>query len=246
VNDTLQWLLAEFIVGCFAVLCLKTTFRNWARFPPTEPGSGYPDDRQFRVGISTLADECKAAEAFAERAKALNLAYLDSMKALDDKASAILGFVGGGSGLIALAAGTDKLTRPAMTPLLILASIFLFSMMANCVAVLYPRRRGSVNIEQLCDVALLQSSAGKSRIDAIIGREHLEAARKAARVVRQKGFYLALAQVCFAFGIATLVTNALLPPLAARTAATTAPTVVTCTVKNGAFDCRMTPSKETK
>ena len=135
---TLQWLLAEASIAAFAVVYIKTSLRNWRNLPSTDPSEGYPDDKQFRAGISTLSKDSTAAEAFADRAKSLHASYLDSMKALDDKASTILSFVGGGSGLIALAAGSDKLARPAVTPLLVLAAVYLFCVLGCCVAVLLP------------------------------------------------------------------------------------------------------------
>jgi hypothetical protein len=239
-----QWqsIAATLLVVGFIVVYAFTSARNWKHLPSTAPSSTYPTNDEFNGALLTVTSKASGAEAFAERAKGLNTAFLDSMKALDDKSSAILGYVGGGSGLIALAAGSEKLLRPTLTPLLILAAVFLGSVLGCCVAVMYPRQRGSVDVEQCCNVGLLTSIAGTNRINAIIGREYIEASRLAAAVVRKKSFFLSLAQLCFAFGVASVVINAIIPgipPHSGEAAATT----ITCTPKDKGFECKTIPAK---
>lgn len=64
------------------------------------------------------------------------------MKALDDKAATVLGFVGGGTGLVALGAGTETVLRkPHITPPLLLAILYLLSVLGAALAVQSPRNR---------------------------------------------------------------------------------------------------------
>jgi hypothetical protein len=211
----------------------------------TTPGPGYLDNDAFVAEIKRLPGDCAAAESLADRGKDLYSGYLESMKALDDKASTIVSFVGGGTGLIALASGSEKLlSRPALTPLIALAAMYLFAVLASGIAVQWPRKRGSVNVERLANVDVMMRRSGKSQLDALMGREYIEASRKAVGVVRRKAIFLTITQMCFAFGVAALVLNALIPTSAPP--ATTPDTKLHCTAAGNSFDCSLKQPKETK
>jgi hypothetical protein len=238
-----QWVVTALIVVLSLWLFSMKWRRDWGTHFDPKPRQGYLAEAAFVEDIATLPDECKAAESLADRGKDLYSNYLDSMKALDDKASTILGFVGGGTGIIALASGSEKmLTPPVVTPLLILSSIYLFGVLGSAIAVQLPRNRGSINVERLCDVPMMKSSSGKSKLDALIGREYVEASRKAVVVVRKKAIFLSIAQMCFAFGVASLVMNALL--VTPSVVKPPQETNLRCTVSQATIDCNLKLPKE--
>jgi hypothetical protein len=241
-------LLPQLTVASVFILVSATFFSTrWTRFwgaVDVSARPGYPDETDWSAAAQTLAADSKPAEAFAGRAKDLHSAYQDTMKALDDKAAAILGLIGGGSGLVALAAGSDKVARPVVTPLLVLAAVYLFCVLAALIAVQIPRRRASVNVERLCNVALLKADGGKSQIDAIMGREYLEAARSAFLISRTKASYLWAAQVLFAFGVGAIVLNSLIPSGVGTKEPPVTSTTAHCAIGQSVIDCTLTPVKE--
>jgi hypothetical protein len=242
-----QWYLTILMIAGSAWLFLVKWKRDWGKPFNPAPSASYPTEDAYVSDIKSLPEECKASESLADRGKDLFSSYLDSMKALDDKAAAILGFVGGGAGLIALASGTEKpLAHPVVTPLLVLASVYLFGVLASAIAVQLPRNRGSVNVERLCDVAVMTSPKGKSIFDALVGREYIEASRKAVVVLRQKAVFLAIAQILFSFGVAALVANALAPIKTETPKAVDQAYRLHCYPARGHLDCNLTPPKESK
>jgi hypothetical protein len=242
--ETEQWVLATLIAALSIFYFVFRWRAEWqAPFDP-RPGPGYPTEAAFLTEIATLPVECNASKSFANRGKELYSSYLDSMKALDDKAASILGFVGGGTGLVALGAGTETiLSKPTITPLLLLALLYLLGVLAAALAVQIPRNRGSVNVEQLCDVGRMKLPSAESQGDALMGREFIEASRAAVVVVRKKAMFLALAQLCFAFGVGTLVVNAFAGTTARPSAAQRH---VHCMLSQAALDCILDEPKEKK
>ncbi len=196
------------VEGLLAVLLVYWRLRKHGVRPPPEL---HFDAGAFRTQISWLPDCSDASDALATAAHDLFDTYRTSVQNLDGKASTLLGFVGGGSSALALLAGTDKIARPAFTPLLVvavfaLAVVFYFSL--QC---LLPRSRKNVNVEQLCDIAMLRSASGKSRVQALVGLEYLEAARQIVPIVGAKMFCLECAYTAFAVGVLAVVANAFLP-----------------------------------
>ncbi len=237
-----QLSVAALLVVSSAALLLPHWKRDWGPID-VSPDPGYPNDPDWRAAVRTLPAESTPAEAFSGRAKEMHSAYEDALKALDDKAAAILGLVGGGSGIVALAAGSEKIARPTVTPLLILAAVFLFCVLASLIAVQIPRRRATADVERLTSVRLLKADAGKSEIDAIMGREYIEASRSAYVVLRKKASHLWAAQLLFAFGVCTIVLNALIPSGLSKEQAVTS-TVLHCTIVQPAIDCKLMPTTE--
>jgi hypothetical protein len=241
VVNALQLGLSIVLLGAFCVIVLcREVF--W-RMQPISAERGFPAPVEFAEQIATYGPSNEAAAlAFAQRAQDVYTQRRESSKRLEDKAASILSFVGGGSGLIALVAGTDKVVHVQFTLLLASGSAFLFGVFLSTILVQVPRSSAVFNARRLCDPALLGSYAGAARVAAISGWEYLEAARDGARLVRIKAKWLTYAQITFAFGVAAIVLNVLCSPAQSDDSANA--TAAHCTVATGTIDCRIAPSKK--
>lgn len=204
---TLQMIVAV------ALLCVALAYTRYARRRqgPSAPPVTYPDAKTYRTAIETLPEDCKAAETFSTNAAALFKTYADSVQAVDGKIGTLLGVVGGGTSVLALLGGTEKIARPPLTPLLILALLALAVVFYCALEGLRPQTRSNVNVAELCDVALLCSESGNSRMHALMGWEYLEATRNTVPILLAKADWLKRCYRAFAVGVIALVINALLP-----------------------------------
>lgn len=238
------WQLLPLLALLFAaiVLCLKAVLPEARRALPKGDEfrklMRFFDDDQLARQVALLnVTNALAAAAFENRAKEVHQIVRDTMRKLDEKATAILGFVGSGTGLVALAVGTEKVQRPEVTPLLVFAASALFAVLVCALMVLVPRRLGLVNVRRICEGDLWRSNAGETRIAAIIGWEYLVANNYIGQVNRTKVLWLWLAQIFFVLGVAAVVVNSLvLPktspssPSPAALKCTTAPTSINCSL----------------
>jgi hypothetical protein len=210
-------LVAQYVLGIILVVSAVVTCRQSVlqRVSFPDKDSWKEKTKIFHVDdLSAIAQRLSASNAaataaFELRAKELHLWYYEAMKKLDEKASSILRVVGGGVGLIALVAGSDKLGKPHITFLLVLGVIQLLAVVFCSLMVQIPRAVGNVNVQKLCEEAIWQSDAGEAQIAAVMGWEYLLATVAEERVQLQKASWLVSAQTFFGFGVATLVVNAL-------------------------------------
>ncbi len=145
----------------------------------------YLEDEEFIDACKALPDPCAAAESLIKRARDVYRGYIDSATALENKAATLLGFVGGGVSIVSLLAGSEKIVRPEVTPL-------------------------------LSDVRTFSTATAKPMMDAMIGREFIEAARKMIPVVTVKAKWLSMVYGCFVVGAIAITLNILLPLKAAH------------------------------
>jgi hypothetical protein len=241
-TTALQLASSALLLGAFGVVVLVRE-AIWP-MPPIAP-RGYLDRADFEQQTRLLdADNEAACAAFFARALDVYTQRNDSMKRLEDKAATILSFVGGGSGLIAIAAGSDKVVHLVPTPLLLLACAFLFGVLTSAIFVQRPVRRAVFDARRLSAIPLLRATGATARINAISGWEYLEAARNTAGNVKLKAKWLTYAQVCFALGIAAIVLNVLISSgEPSSPAPPPSPTTVHCTPAGAALDCTITTSK---
>lgn len=230
-QTSLQFLLVAAIVAAAAVYWQT---RN-AGFP-NPPAALYPPLDQFTAGLVNLPTSSDAATTFAEAANALFATFRDAKSELDAKATTLLGFVGGGSSVIAILAGSDKSLRLELTPLLGLAVVSLVSVLYYCLRCLYPRASPAPNASQFCDVGTISSPSGATRIQSLLGYEYLDAAREIVPIAQSKARRLGRAYIAFAVGVIALVANTVV----AAPATTSKPLPVQCTSTAGKTHCTIT------
>ena len=210
------------------------------------PPMTYPDAVSYRAAIVGLPDDSKAAETFSTNAAALFKTYSDSVQAVDGKIGTLLGYVGGGTSVLALLSGTGKIDKPAFTPLLVLALLALALVFYCALEGLRPQTRANPNVAELCDYALLRSMSGNSRMHALMGWEYLESSRNTVPILLAKATWLKRCYRAFAVGVIALVLNAILP-----STGTTAPqkknVPFTCiTMLRSVFQCNIDLSEAMK
>lgn len=213
--------------------------KDWWTKVNVTPDSSYLSDATYAAAIADISPDTTAPESASEIAQQLAQRYFDSIKALEDKALAVLGVVGGGSSLIALLAPAAESKAPPVTPLLGVAAVSLLGVLLYCLATLWPRRRASVNAERLVNPKLLTSPTGEVQIKAILAREYVEVARSLFPLVRLKARYLSVAQFLFAVGVTAIVANFFLAsrPVSNEMAS------VECKVGNYSLSCKWSPAR---
>jgi hypothetical protein len=206
--------------------------RSTRKPPMVNPVPSYPDAVSYRAQIVGLPDASDAAETLATNATALYKTYRDSVAAVEGKIGTLLGYVGGGTGILALLSGTDKITKPTLTPLIVVSVIALLAVVFFSLEGLRPQGHLNPNVADLCDITLLRSMSGNTRMNAITGWENLEAARQMVPIVHSKGAWLKRCYLAFAVGVIALVANVLIPiPSTNTTTSITVP--FTCDVSSG-------------
>jgi hypothetical protein len=197
----------------------------------------------FEGKLAALDVPCESAAALADRTHDTYRGYLESVQSLESKATALLSFVGGGVGLISLAAGTDKVPKLPLSPLVGVAVAALLAMLCAALQVVKPRRRRTVDVEVIADPEILTTKNGKAVLDALVMREYVEAVRVMIPIVRTKARWLQFAHVYFVLGIAAVTVNAVIP-----FSKTTMPSgqrmTVHCDFKGSQFDCAAKPLED--
>jgi hypothetical protein len=136
--------------GTVAFAVCGAAFVLWNRLPNAkipDNAAGCPTDPVYAAIVAGLTLRAPSS-TFLERSKELHARYLETMKAAEDKASAIPAFVGGSAGLLALAVGTDKVGPRAITPQLCTSIAYLMLLFLLVLKIL-PRRTRPINIESL-------------------------------------------------------------------------------------------------
>lgn len=216
------------------------------------PPAPYAPAAEFRTAIQALPDDCEAAGTFAQSAADLFKTYRESSAGLDAKIGTVLGFVAGGSGVFAILSGTDKIARPVLSPLIIVAALALVAVFLCAFEGLRPQLRNSPNVAELADPKLMVAANGKSRMNALMGWESLEAARQIVPIVQHKVRWLQRSYAAFAIGVLALVLNAISPipaPSSGTTTTTTTyrvPTACTIATKANDFKCTITATETKK
>lgn len=220
-----QWCLAACVVALIYVLAnparmSKILFvladsarlsKTRARPMPAQNSAYTITDAAFAELLGDLAQaNASAATCVLNQGKELNQRYLETMRRLDDKAGAILTLVGGGAGLVAVAAGAEKVPSPHITPLFATAVVCLIGVLFSAVKVQEPRRMASIDVEQLLRSNLLLSTSGEAKMTLMTAREYLIVAHSYFVVNRQKVKWYRYAQILFVCGVVSLVANALL------------------------------------
>lgn len=218
--------------------------KNWKKI--VAPAATYLDLVAFAQATVGLPAACDAAKSFFDNAAALYKTYKDSIQTNETKIGTLLGYVGGGTGVLALLSGTSVVAAPALTPLLILAIVSLATVFWCALEGLRPVRHSNVDVAQLCDFSLLSSPSGASRMNALMGWQYLEASRELVAITLTKARWLKRCYNGFALGVIALVLNALLPiPQTPNTPS--ASITLNCTIPTQAkLDCTLKPSETKK
>lgn len=128
-------------------------------------------------------------------------------RALDDRAQALLGFVGGGSSLYALLGGFGAAGQPALTPLLGLAGMCFLVALVLCLWLLLPGTRTIPDISVFNSVPILKDDAFQARIShRLIDKWETSSCGLSANGSK-KGLLLYSAMVAVAAGAILLVLN---------------------------------------
>jgi hypothetical protein len=180
-----------------------------SRRPVIRPDPTYPKKAAFLQATSTLSTDAPAV--LAARATDLYKTFRKTSAKLDAKIGTVLGFVAGGTGVFAVLTETDKITRPAISPLLGVSVIALVAVFVCSFEGLLPQLSGSPNVADLADPALLSAENAKSRMLALMGWENLDAARQLVPILRKKAEWLKRCYIAFSFGALALVLNAITP-----------------------------------
>lgn len=211
-----MWRMTPIVMQVVAVIAVSTAAIAYGAYvsrsrPGASPPMSYTDATAYRVAITGLPEDSKAAETFAANAAALFKNYSDSVQALDGKIGTVLGYVGGGTSVLALLGGSGKVERPTFTPLLVLALLALAFVFYCALEGLRPQSRASPNVAELCDLALLRSMSGNTRMQALMGWEYLESTRNTVPILLAKAGWLKRCYQAFAVGVIAVVLNAVLP-----------------------------------
>jgi hypothetical protein len=185
--------------GCIFVLW------TWETSAKGKATWSIPDRTQYFSSANSLPDSCPAADLALSEAKDYFKSFRDSARNLDLRATGILGFVGGGTGIWAAAGGTDVLRSTTYGVLLYGSIGFLFIAIVAAIWVLRFRARGSPNVQEVLDLETLRRRNGKSVMSATLAWEFIESTRQLQGITRQKRTCVNLAQTCFVVGILLLV-----------------------------------------
>jgi len=164
----------------------------------------------IRLGFSGSGD-------FLKEAKDYDTLTRDAYRYLDSRAAAVLGFVGGGVSLVAIAHGSDKLPLPVITPDLVGAIVALIGVFAGCIACMMIRARTIPDAYLLTDRASLMAVGPSDKPDgaaalALLAWEYLSTANQTANTIPKRIAALNFAQLLFAVGVFLLVINAIARP----------------------------------
>jgi hypothetical protein len=169
-----------------------------------------------------------------------------AVTAQEAKASTILGFVGGGAGLYALAVEAKAAAHPAFSWLLATGILFLVSTLVGTLLCLAgrPRRGMDVLRDEFTDPETLNDPATtKARIIGYLFITMVDRYDAYRKINLAKGYFIELAQELFAFGVIALVANYGVSALAGPAKAK--PTAINCTLpaaaaKPASVDCTIT------
>jgi hypothetical protein len=142
----------------------------------------------------------------------------ENLKDLDSKASALLGFLGGGIGLFSLASGANALRLPHPTWLLGLAIVALFGSILCAIRCLqWRRRRGMPKLVHWSGRANIRlQNATKARLAlyaSLLVADRISSIRK---INIAKAYNLELSQMLFAVGAFALLLNITIVTLSSR------------------------------
>ena len=193
------------------VLILAWYFVAWVcwSYWPVEGGWNVPNREQYICDIRSLPDECPAADLALSEAKDYFTNFRDSARNLDLRATGILGFVGGGTGIWAAAGGTEMLQTTLLPVLLYAAVALLFTATTSSVLALMARTRGSPNVPEVLDVSALRNSNRKSVMTATLAWEFIDATRQMHHTILVKRACVNVAQAAFMAGVFLLVISTL-------------------------------------
>jgi hypothetical protein len=156
------------------------------------------------------ADKADAMAVLVERIGKLYDDANDGTKVQEAKASTILGFVGGGAGLYALAVESKAAAHPSFTWLIAIGITFLALTLVGTLLGLVGRpRRGLDTLrDEFADPLILNDPATtKARVAGYLFIKMLDRYDDFRGISLVKAFYIEAAQMLFAFGVISLVAN---------------------------------------
>jgi hypothetical protein len=131
----------------------------------------------------------------------------EARRALDAKAGALLGYVGGGASLLALLAGGSRV-QVQLTPLLGVGALALSCCLVFALGVLWAKNRVvEYGLDNYCTVAFLTDPKNRGRLAALVSYTGVQQVASMFGDLLDKGRRLKQAQFFFAVGAATLSLN---------------------------------------
>lgn len=178
-----------------------------------QTGWNIPDRHTYLRNIAELPEACPAVDLALSESKDYFNNFRDSARNLDLRATGIMGFVGGGTGIWAAAGGNDILRTTSDAALLYASIAFLLSAMIFSILALMFRVRGSPNIQEVLDIETLRKTNAKSVLAATLAWEFIDSTRQLQSITQRKRGYVNVAQVAFIIGILFLVVGTVVQPL---------------------------------
>src|SRR5579863_371085 len=194
-------ILAGYFVGWF-----------WWSNVTAQTGWHIPKRDEYLRSIAELPDACPAADLALSESKDYFKNFRDSARNFDLRATGIMGFVGGGTGIWAAAGGNDILRTTSDAPLLYASIAFLLSAMMFSILALMFRSRGSPDVQEVLNIETLKKDNAKSVLAAALAWQFIDSTRQLQSITQRKRAYVNVAQVVFIVGILFLVIGTIVQP----------------------------------
>lgn len=246
-------------VGVSIVVAITLVWRYasyWkGRFASILPGEDYGSFEDFCAATPQLTDNDKTAEPAIFLTDRITKVYdeaNDATKNLETKATTILGFVGGGASLFALATSSGSAPAVSVTPLVVAGLVLFLGALVACLSCLVGRkRRGLPELrrEFASAVVLNDPRTTKSRVAAYLFLALLNRFYDYIRINAKKSYSIEVAQQLFAFGVIAIVLNYFVAAAAPRPPAK--PVTIHCTASgktvtlSNKLDCTADPGGKT-
>lgn len=197
-------------VAVLAIFVVVIAVRTWLRSHNiTVSNSILASPKQiqdYQDMCSALPADSTAPEPFASAAKDLFQTYISALGEMEAKATSILGFVGGGTSIVAvLGASVDR--NLVFTPLLAFSGSVLTLVLLSSILALYPQVRKSPNVAAMANANTLAAANGGSYVNAWMGEQYVEAARQCVPILMRKSYLVRSALELFVIAVVALVIN---------------------------------------
>jgi|HubBroStandDraft_2_1064218.scaffolds.fasta_scaffold32842_2 hypothetical protein len=226
-------LVAGFVLIAWIVLVGLRWYKYWCEaFEKVASPADPPTFSDFAADTCRLNDESSpdATGVLLDFATKLYEELTQATKGIEAKATTLLGFVGGGASLYALAVETKTASASAYTPLIGLSILFFLGCLAASLACLTAlRQKGTDRLEDLLSINTLNSGTiTKSRVSAYLFLLVADRFSSFRKINMFKALWIEAAQLMFAFGAACLVLNYTTLALTAKPAQLGSPSRIYC------------------
>jgi hypothetical protein len=190
----------------FAVIVVGRTFLRYRNVKASKSIFDGGETEEYASKCKELGQTVGGASRFREAAKSLFKTYTDAITEMEAKAGRILGFVGGGTSVIAIL-GIANQDKVHFSPLLIFALALFPLVLLSALGALYPIVRQAPDVAHLARLDNLEDLVSDAYVNLWMGGQYVEAARQCSPIVVKKSYLVRAALALFAIAVISLLSN---------------------------------------